>query len=118
MLEDRLTAQSNIPKAGKKGLWIVGDKMTIADVACFSWVNWTEWAGVDVNGFKKLEEVRSHIDSRPAVQKGLDVPEPFEVKKKMQTKVRTHVSLPQVMSWLTIYLRRAKKSIRRCTANG
>lgn len=34
-----------------KGPWLVGDKFTIADLACFSWINWAEWAGVDVGEF-------------------------------------------------------------------
>ncbi len=33
------------------GPWIVGDKFTIADIACFSWVNWAEWAGIDLKPF-------------------------------------------------------------------
>ena len=33
------------------GPWIVGDKYTIADIACFSWINWAEWAGVELDAF-------------------------------------------------------------------
>lgn len=86
VLEDRLAKQS---QAGSKP-WLVGDKMTIADLASFSWVNWDVWAGVDVKKFKLLHEWSDRINLRPAVQKGLDVPEPFEMKKKMQTKVSNH----------------------------
>ena len=85
VLEDRLEQQS---KAGSKAPWIVGDKITIADLACFSWVNWDVWAGVSVKEFKLLGQWSDRINDRPAIQKGLDVPEPFEMKKKMQTKVR------------------------------
>lgn len=85
VLEDRLEQQA---QAGAKGPWLVGDKMTIADLASFSWVNWDVWAGVDVKQFKRLHEWSDRINNRTAVQKGLDVPEPFEMKKKMQTKVR------------------------------
>lgn len=61
--------------------------MTIADIACFSWVNWDVWAGVDVKQFKLLSAWVDRINERPAVERGLDVPEPFEMKKKLQTKV-------------------------------
>jgi glutathione S-transferase len=27
---------------GAKGPWLVGDQCTIADLACFSWINWAE----------------------------------------------------------------------------
>lgn len=62
--------------------------MTIVDLASFAWINWAEWAGVEVNGFKHLKAWLDRINARPAIQKGLDVPEPFEMKKKMQSKVR------------------------------
>ena len=62
--------------------------MTIADLASFAWINWAEWAGVEVKSLKHLEAWLDRINARPAIQKGLDVPEPFEMKKKMQSKVR------------------------------
>lgn len=52
VLEDRLVEQS---EAGSHGPWIVGNKMTIADLACFSWINWAEWAGVDVEEFRLVK---------------------------------------------------------------
>lgn len=72
---------------GERGPWMVGDKFTIADLACFSWINWAEWAGVDVKKFDRISKWLDRINSREAVKKGLDVPQPFEMKKKMQTKV-------------------------------
>ena len=67
VLEDRLVEQRNVNRtaAGTKastagsdegigngdGPWIVGDRYTIADIACFSWVNWAEWAGVSLDDF-------------------------------------------------------------------
>ena len=86
VLEDRLEQES---KVWSKGPWIVGGKMTIADLACFSWINWDLWAGVDVKEFKRLSEWVRRINERPAVQRGLDVPEPFEMKRKMETKVKS-----------------------------
>ncbi len=60
--------------------------MTIADIACFAWVNWAEWAGIEVSKFPRIKDWVDRINERPAVKRGLDVPEPFEMKKKMQTK--------------------------------
>lgn len=67
VLETRLKSQDSInhtaagtkasTAGGDKGIghgdgpWIVGDKFTIADIACFSWINWAEWAGVDLKAF-------------------------------------------------------------------
>lgn len=66
--------------------------MTIADLACFSWINWAEWAGIEVKEFQQLKAWLDRINARPAIQKGLDVPEPFEMKKKMQSKVSYRTS--------------------------
>ncbi|KAI9748722.1 MAG: hypothetical protein M4579_007140 [Chaenotheca gracillima] len=86
VLDTRLAAQKAANGMTNSGPWIVGDKMTIADLACFSWVNWAEWAGIDVAEFKNVKDWQDRINARPAVQRGLDVPEPFEMKKKMQSK--------------------------------
>lgn len=74
---------------GAEGPWLVGDKCTVADLACFSWVNWAEWAGLDV-GAGEFEQVKGwvgRINEREGVKRGVDVPEPFEMKKKMESKV-------------------------------
>jgi len=126
VLEDRLEQQvkdnqtaAGTRAAGTDGPWIVGDKLTIADLACFSWVNWAEWAGVDVKQFKVLKQWLDRINSRPAIQKGLDIPEPFEMKKKMQTKVRIIDCMPLIIQIrLIVRHRREKKSTRKCTASG
>ena len=85
MLEDRLAEQAET--AGKEGPWIVGHRMTIADVANFAWVNWAEWAGIDVKPFRHLSQWLDRINERPTVKRGLDVPEPFVMKEKLKSKV-------------------------------
>ena len=82
VLEDRLEAQET---KGQEP-WIVGGKFTIADLACFSWVNWAEWAGVGLDGFPKLRIWLDRINERPAIQKGVNVPDRFEMKEAMKTK--------------------------------
>ncbi|KAL8956260.1 MAG: hypothetical protein Q9193_006171 [Seirophora villosa] len=84
VLEDRLAEQTKTPT--NDGPWIVGDRMTIADIANFSWVNCAAWAGVDVTQFKNLSHWVDRINERAAVKRGLDVPEPFIMKEKLKTK--------------------------------
>jgi glutathione S-transferase len=62
---------------GTEGPWIVGDKCTIADLACFGWVNWAELAGVELDPFPKVKKWLDTINEPPAVKRGLDVPEKF-----------------------------------------
>jgi glutathione S-transferase len=82
ILDTRLEAQ----ESGGQGQWLVGGKYSIADLACFSWVNWAEWAGVETAKFPALQSWLETIQQRPAVVKGVDVPEKFEMKEKMRSK--------------------------------
>jgi len=65
VLDDRLAAQ----EAAGQGLWLVGGKYTIADLCCFSWVNWAEWAGVETKPFENVQRWLEIIQKRPAVQR-------------------------------------------------
>jgi glutathione S-transferase len=78
VLEDHL--------ASSKNSWLVGGKFSIADLNIFCWVNWAEWAGVSVDKFPQLQEWLAKINERPAVQRGLNIPEKFEMKEKLKTK--------------------------------
>lgn len=48
-----------------QGPWIVGDRMTIADLACFSWINWAEWASISLDDFPYVfllfEPIQTHL---------------------------------------------------------
>ena len=85
MNENRTRPIPLLLNLGDNGLLV--RKITIANLACFSWVTWSEWAGLDVNQFKLVKEWVDKINARPALKRGLDVPEPFEIGKKMRTKV-------------------------------
>ncbi|CAJ2512737.1 Uu.00g008560.m01.CDS01 [Anthostomella pinea] len=82
VLNDRLKYQND---AGQ-GLWLAGGKYTIADLCCFSWVNWAEWAGVPIDPFPEVKKWLGVIQKRPAVERGVNVPDKFEMKEAMKTK--------------------------------
>jgi len=82
VLNDRLASQ----QSSGQGLWIVGGKFTIADLCCFSWINWAEWAGVPTKPFPELQMWLETIQQRPAIEKGVNIPVPFEMKQKMKSK--------------------------------
>ncbi|QZP33013.1 glutathione S-transferase family protein [Pseudomonas sp. DR48] len=48
---------------------------SIADIATFPWVRGHEWSGVSVEGLTALQRWMSTLEARPAVQRGLLVPE-------------------------------------------
>lgn len=55
--------------------YLVGNKYTVADMSTFTWVRWSGWAGIPMDKFPKLQKWMENIEARPAVQKGLRVPD-------------------------------------------
>ncbi len=53
--------------------YLAGD-YTIADIATYPWVSMHEWAGVSVDGLEHLQRWMSALATRPAVQRGLEIP--------------------------------------------
>jgi GST-like protein len=58
-----------------KNEYLAGD-YSIADIASFPWVRGYEWACVDIGGLDNLKRWFDAIAARPAVQRGLLIPEP------------------------------------------
>ena len=59
------------------------DEISIADFASFPWVRRYEWAGVNIQDLPNLWRWYQNINTRSAVQRGLDVPVPqAELAKK------------------------------------
>jgi GST-like protein len=48
---------------------------SIADIATFPWVRSHDWSGVEVEGLSALQRWLAAMEARPAVQRGLLVPE-------------------------------------------
>ena len=53
--------------------YLAGD-YSIADIANWSWVRIHDWGGVGVDGFPHLQRWLDQIEKRPAVQRGVRVP--------------------------------------------
>ncbi|MGE7957832.1 glutathione S-transferase family protein [Pseudomonas sp. NPDC089530] len=54
--------------------FLAGD-YSIADIATFPWVRGHEWSGVSVDGLIALQRWMATLEARPAVQRGLLVPQ-------------------------------------------
>ncbi|CAG8871911.1 glutathione S-transferase family protein [Pseudomonas fluorescens] len=53
----------------------LADQYSIADIATFPWVCGYEWSGVSVEGLTALQRWMATMEARPAVQRGLQVPQ-------------------------------------------
>ncbi len=65
--------------------YLVGD-YSIADIASFTWVSTHEWSGVSLDGLGHVRRWLERIEARPAVQRGLVVPEPRDRKSEPQVQ--------------------------------
>ncbi len=63
------------------------DDYSIADIASFTWVRVHEWSGVSLDGLDDLQRWSDRIEARPAVQRGLKVPEPRQRWTEQQKKI-------------------------------
>ena len=55
--------------------YLVDNKYSVADMSTFTWVRWAGWAGIPMDKFPLLKKWVDRIEARPAVQKGLLVPD-------------------------------------------
>ncbi len=74
--------------------YLVGD-YSIADIASFTWVSTHEWSGVSLDGLGHVRRWLDRIEARPAVQRGLVVPEPRD--RKSEPEVRQAVKYARQM---------------------
>ena len=57
---------------------------SIADIANWSWVRGYKWSGVDIDGLDHLARWLDAIDNRPAVKRGVDVPDPVDLDEMIR----------------------------------
>jgi glutathione S-transferase len=63
--------------------FIAGDVYTIADIAHYPWVAQADWSGVERSEFPQLQRWFEQLSLRPAVAKGMMVPEPTRPPEKI-----------------------------------
>ncbi len=55
--------------------FIAGDDYSIADMACFPWIVQSGYSGIELDAFPNLSRWFDRIGARPAVQRGMKVPD-------------------------------------------
>ena len=65
--------------------YIAGDEYSIADIALWSWVGGYGWAGVSIDGLPQLKRWMDLIGSRPAAQRGRQIPRPSDPATQAQS---------------------------------
>lgn len=67
--------------------YLAGD-YSIADIACFPWVRGHDWACIDMSGLPHLQRWFDTVGARPAVQRGLLIPQPPSAADMAETTTR------------------------------
>ena len=70
--------------------YLAGD-YSIADMATWPWVRGYEWGGLSIEGLANLERWLQVVGARPAVKRGMDVPEPFKMEERTEDDTRKAV---------------------------
>lgn len=68
--------------------YLAGD-YSIADIACYPWVAQADWSGVPLDPFPNLNRWFETLSARPAVVKGMNVPEAKRDPDKVIETART-----------------------------
>jgi glutathione S-transferase len=63
--------------------FLAGD-YSIADIASWSWVRGYKWSGVTLEGLPAVSRWLDVIAKRPAVKRGVDVPEPVDLDEMIR----------------------------------
>lgn len=63
--------------------FLAGD-YSLADIANWAWVRGYKWSGVTLDGLAHLQRWLDAIGQRPAVRRGVDVPEPVDLDEMIR----------------------------------
>ncbi|KAL0028543.1 hypothetical protein WJX79_000507 [Trebouxia sp. C0005] len=75
--------------------WLAAGEYSIADIANFSWMYVHQMAGISLDDLPHVQAWMQRIEERPAVRRGIDVPEPFD-KAAMQDPKKVQETIDMV----------------------
>ena len=71
--------------------YLAGD-YSIADMATWCWVRTAKWSGIETEGLPHLLRWKAAIAERPAVQRGITVPEPLKPRTENDEEAKAFAS--------------------------
>ncbi|KAK2812378.1 hypothetical protein FQN50_001379 [Emmonsiellopsis sp. PD_5] len=86
--------------AASKSGYLVGDHVSIADVAHWGWVAAAGWSGVDIEKFPHLKKWEERMLERPAVERGRHVPSPHTIKERLRDREAMEREAAKAREWV------------------
>lgn len=80
--------------------YLVGDRLTIADISTWGWVNISPWSGLVLDKFPSLKSWRDKLAERPALKKGADVPEPSTILETLKDPKKAEEVAREAQKWI------------------
>lgn len=80
--------------------YLVGSKLTIADIAHWGWVASAGWAGVDIDEFPALKAWEERLAQREGVEKGRHVPDRHTIKELLKDKAKAEEQAAKAREWV------------------
>jgi len=76
--------------------FLAGD-YSLADIANWSWVRGYKWSGVTLDGLPNLTRWLNAIGERPAVKRGVDVPEPVDLDEMLRKAEEARAKVANIL---------------------
>jgi glutathione S-transferase len=76
--------------------FLAGD-YSLADIANWSWVRGYKWSGVTLDGLPNLTRWLNAIGERPAVKRGVDVPEPVDLEEMLRKAEEARAKVANIL---------------------
>lgn len=86
--------------AGSSSGFLVGDRLTIADITTWGWVRSAGWAGVDITKFPNVQKWHQKLEARPGVSKGANVPEPSKMMEILKDPKKIEEAAKEAQQWI------------------
>ncbi|KAI5847879.1 glutathione S-transferase GstA [Morchella snyderi] len=80
--------------------FLVGDRLTIADISTWGWINIAPWSGIELSKFPNLKNWHGKLQERPAIKRGADVPEPSTILETLKDPRKAEELAKEAQKWI------------------
>jgi glutathione S-transferase len=96
----RLYSVIEIQLAKSKSGFLVGDHISIADIAALSWLIYGRYTGVDMAEYPAIQKWDEMLSARPGISNGFHVPKDLKMKKTGYDPVAAAEYAKQASQWI------------------
>ncbi|KAJ9088346.1 Glutathione S-transferase 2 [Entomophthora muscae] len=80
--------------------YLVGDRITAAEISLYPWIFLAPWAGIDLSVYPNVQAWSSRLEEHEAFSKGLDVPEKNQMKEILKDPELIEKTVKEASAWI------------------